>query len=88
MPSFLGMNSLSRIFGKMNKLLSSILGIICLSLAIASAQSPGTVKDRKAVIDEARYLKSIYKTDKAIELLSGLLSPEQFDEEVLNELAD
>lgn len=88
MPSFLGMNSLSRIFDKMNKLLSSILGIICLSLVIASAQSPGTVKDRKAVIDEARYLKSIYKTDKAIELLSGLLSPEQFDEEVLNELAD
>ncbi|MGM9736827.1 MAG: tetratricopeptide repeat protein [Candidatus Cryptobacteroides sp.] len=72
----------------MKKLLSFILSIIYLCQSFASAQTSGTVKDRQAVIEEARYLKSIYKTEKAIELLSGLLSPEQFDEEVMNELAE
>lgn len=46
------------------------------------------MKDRNATIEEARYLKSIYKTEDAIELLSGLISPGQIDEEVQNELAD
>lgn len=72
----------------MKKLLSFISGIICLSQVIASAQSPEAGKDRRETIDEARYLKSIYKTEKAIELLSGLIRPEQFDEEVLKEIAD
>lgn len=35
----------------------------------------------------AKYLKSIYRTDEAIELLAGLVS-EEFNEEVLSELAD
>lgn len=72
----------------MKKILSLILGIICLCQFIASAQSPDVGKERSATIDKARYLKSIYKTEEAIELLLGLVSPERFDEEVLRELAD
>ncbi len=43
---------------------------------------------RDSVLTKARYLKSIYKTDEAIEALSALVKPEVFDEEVLSELAD
>lgn len=37
---------------------------------------------RDSVLLRARYLKSIYKTDEAIENLSSLVSRESFDEEV------
>ena len=43
---------------------------------------------RDSVLAQARYLKSIYKTDEAIEALSTLVKPEGFDEDVLAELAD
>ena len=43
---------------------------------------------RDSVLAQARYLKSIYKTDEAIEALSALVTPEGFDEDVLAELAD
>ena len=43
---------------------------------------------RDSVLAQARYLKSIYKTDEAIEALSALVKPEVYDEEVLSELAD
>lgn len=43
---------------------------------------------RDSVIAEARYLKSIYKIDEAIDTLSSLVTPERFDEQVLSELAD
>ena len=43
---------------------------------------------RDSVLAEARYLKSIYKIDEAIEKLSALVTPEGFDEQVLAELAD
>lgn len=43
---------------------------------------------RDSVLAEARYLKSIYRTDEAIEKLSSLVSPETFDEQVFSELAD
>ena len=42
---------------------------------------------RDSVLAQARYLKSIFKTDEAIEQLSGLITP-VFDEQVLSELAD
>ena len=44
--------------------------------------------NRDSVLSQARYLKSIYKTDEAIEALSALVKPEVFDEEILSELAD
>jgi len=43
---------------------------------------------RDSVLTHARYLKSIYRTDDAIELLSELVQPGAFDEGVLSELAD
>ncbi len=58
------------------------------SLSIAGAQTPDSLEIRKGVLSEARYLKSIYKTDNAIEKLSAYVKPESFDEEVLSELAD
>jgi tetratricopeptide (TPR) repeat protein len=43
---------------------------------------------RDSVLTEARYLKSIYRTDDAVELLSALVQPGAMDEGVLAELAD
>ena len=55
--------------------------IVCVPL---SAQT--TLRD--SVLTEARYLKSIYRTDDAIEALSALVQPGVMDEAVLSELAD
>lgn len=55
--------------------------VICVPLG-------GQMARRDSVLAEARYLKSIYKTDEAINKLSALVRPESFDEEVLSELAD
>lgn len=52
-----------------------------------SGQEKDSVSVRQKVLYEARYLKSIYKTDQAIERLSVLVSP-TLDEEVLSELAE
>ena len=49
-----------------------------------SAQAP----QRDSVLARARYLKSIYRTDDAIEMLSELVQPGAMDEAVLGELAD
>lgn len=43
---------------------------------------------RDSVLTQARYLKSIYRTDEAIKLLSSMVQPDAMDEEVLSELAD
>ena len=43
---------------------------------------------RDSLLAEARYLKSIFRTDDAIEKLSDLVQPEAMDEVVLAELAD
>ena len=43
---------------------------------------------RDSVLAEARYLKSIYRTDDAIDTLSTLVKPGAMDEAVLAELAD
>ncbi len=43
---------------------------------------------RDSVLSRARYLKSIYRTDEAVELLSGLVTPGTMDVDVLSELAD
>ena len=47
-----------------------------------------SVELRTAALRQARYLKSIYKTDAAIEALSPFVMPGRLDEEVLAELAD
>jgi tetratricopeptide (TPR) repeat protein len=57
-------------------------------LVIPMAAQPADSLARRTVLTEARYLKSIFKTDAAIERLSALVNPGFFDEEVLAELAD
>lgn len=68
--------------------LSYITGLLLGSLCALHAQTPDSLDLRKGILAEARYLKSIYKTDEAIERLSELVKPEGFDEDVLSELAD
>ena len=55
-------------------------------LVCASLQAQTTHRD--SVLVEARFLKSIYRTDDAIEKLSALVQPDALDEGVLAELAD
>ena len=55
---------------------------------VTAAAQPADSLVRRETLAEARYLKSIFKTDAAIERLSTLVRPEVFDEEVLSELAD
>lgn len=54
----------------------------------ASAQVADQQSERSQALKEARYLKSIFKTDEAIERLSAFVTPDSFDEEILSELAD
>ena len=67
---------------------SFITGLLLGSLCVVHAQTQDSLDIRKGILAEARYLKSIYKTDEAIEKLSELVKPEGFDEDVLSELAD
>ena len=55
-------------------------------LVCATLQAQTTHRD--SVLAGARYLKSIYRTDDAIEKLSALVQPNALDEGVLAELAD
>ena len=63
------------------KLLAAVCLLVCVSLGAQTSR-------RDSVLSEARYLKSIYRTDDAIELLSALVQPGAMDEGVLSELAD
>lgn len=67
-----------------------LLITICLlaSPQILAAQVADPQSDRNAALSEARYLKSIFKIDEAIERLSAFVTPDRFDEEILSELAD
>ena len=64
----------------------AVLAVVLLSGAAAA--QPADSLARREALAEARYLKSLFKTDAAIERLSGLVTPGVFDEEVLSELAD
>lgn len=65
----------------MKKTLYIFLMMVCIPVAAQTTH-------RDSVLTQARYLKSIYRTDNAIELLSELVQPGQMDETVLAELAD
>ena len=65
----------------MRQLIPLIFCLLCVPLG-------AQISHRDSVMAEARYLKSIYKTDEAIEKLSALVKPDVFDEQVLSELAD
>ena len=60
---------------------------ILLWLAVCAPLGAQTAQ-RDSVLVRARYLKSIYRTDDAIEMLSSLVHPDALDEGVLAELAD
>ena len=62
--------------------------VLAAALAAAAQPAVDSLAARHSALAEARYLKSIYKTDAAIERLSALVTPGAFDEEVLSELAD
>ena len=55
--------------------------MVCVPLGAQTAR-------RDSVFSRARYLKSIYRTDEAVEALSALMQPGVIDEDVLAELAD
>lgn len=65
-----------------------IVTSLLVSMQFASAQVADPQSERDATLSEARYLKSIFKTDEAIEKLSAFVTPDSFDEEILSELAD
>jgi tetratricopeptide (TPR) repeat protein len=62
--------------------------VILFSASPLLAQNGDAGQERANTLSEAKYLKSIYKTDEAIEKLSSLVKPDTFDEEVMSELAD
>lgn len=77
--------------------ISKVCPAVAVTLALlfptvaASGQTGPAPQDslRQKTIQEAKYLKSIYKIDEAVDLLSSLVSDNAgFDEEVMAELAD
>ena len=58
----------------------TLVSLVCLLTVCISGMAQESHRD--SVLLRARYLKSIYKTDEAIENLSSLVSRESFDEEV------
>ena len=55
---------------------------------LASVPLGAQTTHRESVLSQARYMKSIFRTEDAIEMLSELVQPEAMDEGVLAELAD
>lgn len=66
--------------------MKKLLHIVLLMMVFVPLGAQETHRD--SVITRARYLKSIYRTDDAIDLLSELVEPGAPDEVVLAELAD
>lgn len=68
----------------------SVLTLILAALSVFSANAhvSDSLDNREKVLSEARYLKSIFKTDEAVEKLSALVGQTAFDEDALFELAD
>jgi Tetratricopeptide repeat. len=62
--------------------------LLTAALLVCAASLQAQTTHRDSVLAEARYLKSIYRTDDAIEKLSALVQPDAMDEGVLAELAD
>ena len=58
----------------MRRCTAFILSVLCLCQIAVKSQPIEPAKDRKTVIEEARYLRSIYRTEKAIEMLILLVA--------------
>ncbi len=74
----------------MKRIRCLLLVLAAATLGVAAAAQPAadSLAARREALAEARYLKSIFKTEAAIELLSGFVAPGIMDEELLAELAD
>lgn len=74
----------------MKRIRCLLLVLAAATLGVAAAAQPAadSLTARREALAEARYLKSIFKTEAAIELLSGFVAPSIMDEELLAELAD
>ena len=74
----------------MKRIRCLLLVLAAATLGVAAAAQPAadSLTARREALAEARYLKSIFKTDAAIELLSAFVKPGVMDEELLAELAD
>lgn len=68
--------------------LTAYILFIVFALPLDAAQRPDSLSIRDSILSEARFLKSIYKTDEAFDLLNSIVQTEHFDEEVFSELAD
>ena len=68
--------------------LKKLLAVLLCTIGAAAQPADSLANRRNETLAEARALKSIFKTDAAIEKLSELVEPGSFDEEVLSELAD
>ena len=67
---------------------TSFCFLIVMLLTLCSISAEAQTTHRDSVITYARYLKSIFRTDEAIDTLATLVQPEAMDEGVLSELAD
>lgn len=65
-----------------------VLAAATMGVAAAAQPAADSLAARREALTEARYLKSIFKTEDAIELLSAFVAPGVMDEELLAELAD
>ena len=72
----------------MRRSYATILTVLLVLLPVLVAAQEQAGADREAVIQQARSLKNLYKTDEAVDLLSSLVADGAFDEQVLSELAD
>ena len=79
--TFFRLNRALLLAGSYLCLLFALWLLVCVPLGAQTTQ-------RDSVLARARYLKSIYRTDDAIEMLSALVQPGAMDEGVLAELAD
>jgi len=78
---------------EMGRKLIIATGILLLAISFPGAAQGRTAESdsldiRQQTLARARYLKSIFKTDEAIDTLSTLVVADRFDEELLSELAD
>ncbi len=63
----------------------SFLTVVLITLCVSAG---GQSAHRDSVLAQARYLKSIYRIDDAVETLLTIVRPDSFDEGVMAELAD
>lgn len=70
------------------RLITKTVLVLVLLSSVAVAQEQESAVQSQDIIRDARHLKTLYKTDEAIGLLSSIVNPDSVDEDVFAELAD